>query len=296
MREIMRPSLAERTTLRLGGTAIAELILESAADCAALPERLRALGGSPLILGAGSNILALEGELPLVLVRARFVHGPEIAGEEGGQILVRAGAGVPLPRLLRFCAGHGLSGLEGLVGIPGSVGGAVAMNAGSFGTEICKNIKQIKISVNGAIRSVKASELQYAYRSLYIPEEKTGFMVVEAIFSLTRSARDGISKRMRHNFFEKKSKQPVTAWSAGCVFKNPAPDMPAGKLLELAGCKGKKLGGMAFSNLHANFLINKGTGSATAALALLLEAREAVRRRFDLALEPEVRITPCPLP
>lgn len=296
MREIMRPSLERRTTLRLGGTAIAELILESAADCAALPERLCALGGSPLILGAGSNILALDGELPLVLVRPRFMHGPEIAGEEEGRVLVRAGAGVPLPRLLRFCAAHSLSGLEGLVGIPGSVGGAVAMNAGSFGSEICNNIKYIEIFSRGAARPVKASELQYGYRSLYIPEEKTGFMVVEATFSLTRSARDGISKRMRHNFFEKKSKQPVTAWSAGCVFKNPAPDMPAGKLLELAGCKGKKLGGMAFSNLHANFLINEGTGSATAALALLREAREAVRQRFDLELEPEVRITPCPLP
>lgn len=296
MREIMRPCLAQRTTLRLGGTAIAELILESAADCAALPQRLRALGGRPLILGAGSNTLALDGELPLVLVRPRFLHGPEIAGEEDGRVLVRAGAGVPLPRLLRFCAVHSLSGLEGLVGIPGSVGGAVAMNAGSFGTEICKNIKQIAIVSQETTRTLTASELQYGYRSLYIPEEKTEFMVVEAIFSLTRSARDGISKRMRHNFFEKKSKQPVTAWSAGCVFKNPAPDMPAGKLLELAGYKGKKLGGMAFSNLHANFLINEGAGSATAALALLHEAREAVRRRFGFALEPEVRITPCPLP
>ena len=119
-------------------------------------------------------------------------------------------------------------------------------------------------------------------------------MVVEATFGLTGAARDGISNRMRHNFFEKKSKQPVTAWSAGCVFKNPAPNMPAGKLLELAGYKGKKLGGMAFSTLHANFLINEGRGSADAALTLLHEAREAVRQRFGLALEPEVRIVPCP--
>ena len=88
MREVMRPSLAERTTLRLGGTAIAELVLEDAADLAALPERLRALGGSPLILGAGSNILARDGDLPLVLLRPRFMRGPEIAGEKDGKILV----------------------------------------------------------------------------------------------------------------------------------------------------------------------------------------------------------------
>ena len=294
MREIPRPSLAERTTLRLGGTAIAELVLEDAADLAALSGRLRALGGSPLILGAGSNILARDGDLPLVLVRPRFMQGPDIVGEKDGKILVRVGAGVPLPRLLRFCVAQGLSGLEGLVGIPGSVGGSVAMNAGSFGTETCKYIESIQVVNKETVRRITIDALQYGYRELSIPEEKEGFMVVEATFGLTGAARDGISNRMRHNFFEKKSKQPVTAWSAGCVFKNPAPNMPAGKLLELAGYKGKKLGGMAFSTLHANFLINEGRGSADAALTLLHEAREAVRQRFGLALEPEVRIVPCP--
>lgn len=293
MREISAPSLAARTTLRLGGTAIAELILEDYADLELLPQRLRALGGTPLILGAGSNILALDGNLPLVLVRPHFLQGPEITGQKDGKILVRAGAGVPLPRLLRFCAAHGLAGLEGLTGIPGSVGGAVAMNAGSFTTETCKNIEYVQIASQGTVRRVNASGLQYGYRSLCISGERKDFMVLEATFGLTATARDGICKRMRHNFFEKKSKQPVTAWSAGCVFKNPTPDMPAGKLLDQAGYKGKKLGGMAFSTLHANFLINEGKGSATAALALLREAKEAVRQQFGIDLEPEVRIAPC---
>lgn len=293
MREISAPSLAARTTLRLGGTAIAELILEDYADLELLPQRLRALGGTPLIVGAGSNILALDGNLPLVLVRPHFLQGPEITGQKDGKILVRAGAGVPLPRLLRFCAAHGLAGLEGLTGIPGSVGGAVAMNAGSFTTETCKNIEYVQIASQGTVRRVNASGLQYGYRSLCISGERKDFMVLEATFGLTATARDGICKRMRHNFFEKKSKQPVTAWSAGCVFKNPTPDMPAGKLLDQAGYKGKKLGGMAFSTLHANFLINEGKGSATAALALLREAKEAVRQQFGIDLEPEVRIAPC---
>ena len=198
MREVMRPSLAERTTLRLGGTAIAELVLEDAADLAALPERLRALGGSPLIVGAGSNILARDGDLPLVLLRPRFMRGPEIAGEKDGKILVRVGAGVPLPRLLRFCAGQGLSGLEGLVGIPGSVGGAVAMNAGSFGTETCKNIESIQIVSNEAVQRVTVDALQYGYRRLSISEEKEGFMVVEATFGLTEtSSTQGVWRRFR---------------------------------------------------------------------------------------------------
>ncbi|WP_374291395.1 UDP-N-acetylmuramate dehydrogenase [Desulfovibrio desulfuricans] len=296
MREMPAPFLAPRTTLRVGGTAIAELVLEQREDVYLLPDKLKALGGTPLVLGAGSNILAQDGELPLVLIRPFFYDGPEIAGEADGKILVRAGAGVPMARLLRFCSVNGLSGLEGLVGIPGSVGGAVAMNAGSHGTETCKNIYSVQVVINNTIERISASALQYGYRTLSINGKKNDFIVLEATFGLTVAERDGICNCMRHNFFKKKSKQPVTAWSAGCVFKNPTPEMSAGRLLDEAGFKGRKLGGMAFSTLHANFLINEGKGSATAALALLQEAREAVRQRFGIALEPEVRIVPCLLP
>ena len=296
MREMPAPFLAPRTTLRIGGTAIAELVLERSEDLDLLPDKLKALGGKPLVLGAGSNILAHDGELPLVLIRPFFNDGPQIVGEHEGKILVRAGAGVPMARLLRFCAVNGLSGLEGLVGIPGSVGGAVAMNAGSHGTETCKNIYTIQAFVDNTIQRISVDALQYGYRTLRINGKKNDFIVLEATFGLTVGERDGICNCMRHNFFKKKSKQPVTAWSAGCVFKNPTPEMSAGRLLDEAGFKGRKLGGMAFSSLHANFLINEGKGSATAALALLQEAREAVRQRFGIELEPEVRIVPCPLP
>lgn len=296
MREMPAPFLAPRTTLRVGGTAIAEIILERSEDLYLLPDRLKALGGTPLVLGAGSNILAQDGELPLVLIRPFFNDGPVIVGEHEGKVLVRAGAGVPMARLLRFCAVNGLSGLEGLVGIPGSVGGAVAMNAGSHGAETCKNIYNIQIFADNTIERINGNALQYGYRTLKINGKKNDFIVLEATFGLTRTARDGICRCMRHNFFEKKSKQPVTAWSAGCVFKNPSPEMPAGRLLDQAGFKGKKMGGMAFSTLHANFMINEGKGSATAALALMQEAKEAVLERFGIALEPEVRIIPCLFP
>lgn len=299
MREIAAPSLAERTTLRLGGRAIAEVVLETFEDVLALPERLARLGGEPLFLGRGSNLLAGDGDLALVLVRPGFTQGPEITGEADGKVLVRAGAGVPLPRLLRFCAAHGLGGLEGLAGIPGSVGGAVAMNAGSFGVETCSRVERLTIAAGGRIMEVEAPALAAAYRSLAIGDGEGGkirdFLVLEAIFGLTRATKDGIAKAMRLNFFEKKSKQPVTAWSAGCAFRNPAPGVAAGWLLEQAGFRGRRLGGMAFSPMHANFLVHEGGGSAEAALALLAEAREAVFRRFGHELTPEVRIVPCPL-
>lgn len=294
MRELPAPLLAERTTLRLGGTAIAELILERRGDVDRLADRLSSLGGQAFILGRGSNVLALDGELPLVLVRPMLSDGPELVEQRGQEALVRAGAGVPLPRLLRFCAARGLSGLEGLAGIPGSVGGAVAMNAGSFGAQTCACVRRLTIVANGRIREVTARELRPAYRHLSIAGENADFLVLEAIFGLTPATKDGIAKRMRLNFLEKKSKQPVTAWSAGCTFKNPAPDMPAGRLLEQAGFRGRRLGGMVFSSMHANFLVNEGSGSARAALELMAQATEAVERRFGHHLEPEVRIVPCP--
>ncbi|WP_296305213.1 UDP-N-acetylmuramate dehydrogenase [uncultured Desulfovibrio sp.] len=290
MRETPSPLLAERTSIRLGGRAIAELHLEAEDDVFRLAERQKQLGGRLFFLGAGTNILAADGDLPVILVRYAEEGEPTVVRDEGERVMVRVGASVPLPRLLRFCAAHGLSGLEGLVGIPGSVGGAVAMNAGSFGCEVGPNLASVRFFDGSQIRDADGSQLSYGYRHMRMPGEVAGYLVLSGTFSLTRKAKDDISLVMRHNFFEKKSKQPVTAWSAGCVFKNPAPDRSAGKLLDAAGYRGKSLGGMMFSPLHANFLVNTGKGSASAAFDLMRMAEDEVRRRFGVTLEPEVRI------
>lgn len=290
MRETPSPILADRTSIHLGGRAIAELHLESDDDVFRLEERRKQLGGRLVFLGAGTNLLAADGDLPLVLVRPVAAGDPTVVGEDGERVLVHAGAAVPLPRLLRFCAVRGLSGLEGLVGIPGSVGGAIAMNAGSFGSEIGPLLASVRFYDGDVIRDAEGSQLSYGYRHMRMPGKIADYLVLSGTFSLTRKAKDDIFLFMRHNFFEKKSKQPVTAWSAGCVFKNPAPDRSAGKLLDAAGFRGKSLGGMMFSPLHANFLVNTGKGSAAAAFDLMRMAKEEVRRRFGMLLEPEVRI------
>lgn len=290
MRETASPRLADRTSIHLGGRAIAELILESEHDVFQLAERRKQLGGRLFFLGSGTNILAADGDLPVILVHYAEAGEPRIVTDNGKTVCVHAGAAVPLPRLLRFCAVNGLSGLEGLVGIPGSVGGAIAMNAGSFGCEVGQNLASVQYFDGSLIRNADVSQLSYGYRRMRMPEGVADYLVLSGTFSLTRKAKDDISLLMRHNFFEKKSKQPVTAWSAGCVFKNPAPDRSAGMLLEAAGFRGKSLGGMMFSPLHANFLVNTGKGSAPAAFDLMRMAEEEVRRRFGVLLEPEVRI------
>lgn len=287
------PKLAERTTLRLGGPAIAEVHVREAVDALKVEAACEKLGGAPLVLGAGSNLLAEDGALPVVLVRPHFEECLSLR-EEDGLPLVRVGAGVRLPRLLARCAHWGLSGLEGLSGIPGTVGGAVAMNAGSFGCETGTHLHAVRIySPATGIVDVDSSFLKFAYRSMQILGLTTWFFVLHATFALTHSPMNGITKVMRHNFFKKKSTQPVTAWSAGCIFKNPNPAQPAGMLLEQAGFKGKSLGGMAFSKLHANFLLNEGTGSAAAALELMAQAQEAVRAQHGVELEREVKVLRC---
>ncbi len=297
MQIIYEPKLSERTTLRLGGKAIAEIRLTDALDEDALTKKIDALGGNILVLGAGSNILASDADLDITLLRPLFPAAPRIIKQEQDKVWLTVGSGVRLPRLLGACAKLGLSGLEGLCGIPGTVGGAIAMNAGSFGHETCANIFSMKIySPKTGILQLHQGDFSYGYRRFFIPslqQMDTWFFVMEATFILTQTHMNGIKKRMFLDFLQKKSKQPIRAWSAGCVFKNPAQDKPAGMLLEQCGFKGKTKGGMAFSDMHANFLINEGKGSAKAAFELIKEAQESVKERFQIELETEVKIV-CP--
>ncbi len=297
MQIIYEPKLSERTTLRLGGKAIAEIRLSDELDENALTKKIAELGGNIFVLGAGSNLLVSDEDVSLTLLRPMFKNPPRIIKEEDGKVWITVGSGVRLPRLLGVCAKMGLSGIEGLCGIPGSVGGAIAMNAGSFGHETCAAIESIKIySPHTGILEVRAQDFSYGYRKFSIAaleEINSWFFIMEATFILTQSHMNGIKKRMFLDFLKKKSRQPIRAWSAGCVFKNPAPDKAAGMLLEQCGLKGKSLGGMAFSALHANFLINQGQGSAAAAFELIEEAKHKVKERFALELETEVKIV-CP--
>ncbi len=288
------PSLRELTTLRLGGRALAEIRFDAEADTEELARRLGELGGRPCALGAGSNILAEDGELPLVLVRPQCESELLVIEEKKNAVTVRAGAGLPLPRLLGRCAAWGLSGLEGLAGIPGTVGGAVAMNAGSFGCETGRVLCGLRIwTPERGVEELYPGQWNFAYRLFVLTRKAVFFLILSASFCLTRASSNGIRETMRLNYFKKKSTQPLTAWSAGCAFKNPPGGQAAGKLLDDAGFKGKRLGGMAFSPLHANFLINEGTGSSAAAFDLLAEARETVLRKNGIELETEIRVLSC---
>ena len=295
MREVRNPSLSAITTLGLGGTCSLELTVSSRDDLAAMDDRIRELGLPVYVVGRGSNIFGLDGSHEAVLVRPAFTDGPAVLGDEtaDGGVLVSCGAGISLPVLLAFLREKGLSGMEGLAGIPGTVGGSVAMNAGSFGTSTAESLDSVEIWSGGRLVRLTPDACETGYRH-FRPRGLAGsFLVVSAVFRLSRSTSQDVAAGMQHNFQMKKSRQPITARSAGCVFRNPACGVSAGALLERAGFRGRRKGSVALSEQHANFLVNLGGGTSAEALALLEEARTAVRAMAGVELDFEVRFLPC---
>ncbi|MFV0423355.1 UDP-N-acetylmuramate dehydrogenase [Oleidesulfovibrio sp.] len=289
------PVLRERTTLRLGGKAIAEVRLDDMHSFDALPEIVARLGGEPAVMGRGSNILAKDEDLPLVIVNPALKVEPEVVwkSQDGQLVLVRAEAGVKLPVLLAKLAAWGLSGLEGLAGVPGTVGGAVAMNAGSYGCDIQSVLHSVEVfSQSTGMRTYDSGQCRCEYRHFSIPALQDWFVVAAVTLQLKVGNTDAIRSVMQHNIARKKATQPVTAHSAGCVFRNPEPGVSAGKLLDDAGFKGRELGGMSFSSLHANFLINHANGNSFDAIELIKAAQQAVFEKSGYHLQLEVKMWP----
>lgn len=286
--EIIRnPALWKRTTLGLGGEALAEGVARDRGDLGGLSRLLETEGGRPMAIGWGSNLLCGDGLLERVLVRAA---NDEISVDG---TTVRAGAGALLPRLLQRLKDQGLSGLENMTGIPGTIGGAVAMNAGSYGTETRDRLTRVRLwTPKDGLFWKDAAECSMGYRSFDPGLDDEFHLVWEAEFSLSPGDPAAIKEAMDATMQRKKAGQPVGARSAGCVFKNPQGDS-AGRLLDLAGFRGRTLGTVGFSEVHANFLVNlapRGRGRSEDAMELIAAARAEVQERFGIHLDTEVVI------
>lgn len=279
-------AMAGHTAWGVGG--VAERVFEPA-EAADLTRYLEQLGAhEPLLwLGLGSNLLVRDGGVRgTVILTPRGLGGIELLG--GGRIRVEAG--VPGAKLARTCAASDLVGVEFLAGIPGTVGGALAMNAGAFGGEIWPLVEAVQtVDRQGKIRRREAREFDVAYRHVAFPPDAAEEWFLAAELTLTPGDGNAARARMRALLQSRSSSQPTGQRSCGSVFKNPPGDF-AGRLVESAGLKGARVGGAVVSERHANFIINDGTATAGDVEALIRHVAAVVEERHGVRLVPEVRI------
>jgi UDP-N-acetylmuramate dehydrogenase len=271
------------TSWRVGGKA--EMFYVPT-DKASLVQLMCQLPGNVPVFwfGLGSNLLVRDAGIPGMVV-CTFKGMDEI--ERVDKESVYAQAGVASAKLAKFCARRGLVGAEFLAGIPGSFGGAVAMNAGAFGGDTWSMIERIEcLDREGNIAWFEKSEISYQYRYVDLPENN---WIIGAQIKLKSIKGLDLGRRIRELLKTRGNSQPVQSANAGSVFKNPENDHAA-RLLEEVGMKGRAIGGAEYSTKHANFIINKGNANASDIEALIELGRKAVKQRFGIELEPEVRI------
>lgn len=280
--------LTRYTTLRVGGPGEAVITAERVEELDKLLKWLRDRNIPCHIIGSGSNILVPDqGLTGITVMLGRGLAEIETIGEENDKVLVSAGAGCRLAGLLKYCTERAISGLEFMVGIPGSVGGAIAMNAGCWGKEIGDVLHSITmLSVDGELVSEPREKLEFSYRRWHGAKET---VIVAAVFALVNGDTKKIKAVCGDYLRQRKEKQPLHMASAGSFFKNP-PGQAAGRLIEEAGLKGYSVGGAKVSPEHANFIVNTGTATAGDILAVMRKVQSTVYGRTGIMLEPEVQI------
>ena len=275
--------MSKHTTFRIGGAA--EVF--AAPDARELPQLLAMAKGADVpvtVIGNGSNLLVGDrGIAGLVIEIGERMSEVRIEGT----ILV-AGAGALLSKAAQTAAAAGLGGLEFAAGIPGSVGGAVVMNAGAYGGEMKDVLQSVKVlTEEGELLSLAAAELELGYRHSCVPERK--YIVVEATMELSAKPEEEIRACMAELRAKRVEKQPLEYPSAGSTFKRPEGYF-AGKLIMDAGLRGYTVGGAQVSEKHCGFVINKGGATAADVRQLMQDVHDRVKEQFDVELEPEVKL------
>jgi len=288
--------LSRLTTIRTGGSAELFARVGSVGQL----ERLLAWAAAETvavgIVGSGSNLLvADEGFQGLVLKLDRGLSAIDCNGAR-----VRCGGGARLPAVAAAAASAGLGGIEFAVNIPGTVGGAVRMNANAYGGTLTDVLEWVDVTDAGGTARRQSDQLAFAYRSSNL---RAGQVVAQACFGLEPTEPARVRARLAELRGLRKEAQPSGIKTFGSTFKNPAPDDPlaagrtAGQLLDAAGCRGLRVGGAGFSGKHANFVENRGTATTADVVALIVEGRRRVEAAFGVELEPEVQaLGPVRLP
>ncbi len=273
--------LAEQTSLGIGGITD-ELLLRRYDSIAEVMHLLANERIPHRFLGGGTNVLIADGDLPWVVL-----HLPTSApgmGVEGATAWADAAA--DLGGMVTFFAKHDLGGLEGLIGVPGSVGGALRMNAGAYGTQIGPHVREVELyrAETGKIETLRSPDIRFDYRhTSFAPDDVMLRVRLELPAKPYREVLAGI--RVCNE--KRRASQPLNQKSAGCIFKNP-PGGSAGRMIDELGLKGHRVGDAMVSDRHANFFVNTGRATCSDMLRLIGEVRERVRVAFGVELENEV--------
>jgi UDP-N-acetylmuramate dehydrogenase len=276
--------MSRHTTFKIGGPADFLIQPASAPEAAAVLEAAITCNMAVTILGNGSNVLVRDKGIRGVVLK--FDEHMGYIRHQGSTII--AGAGATLADVSEYALKQQLTGLEFAIGIPGSIGGAVFMNAGAYDGEISSVVSAVTaVCPDGNIRRFSSEKIHFTYRHSVFQDN--GCIICEIELSLIPGQRNEIGRKMIDLTAKRESKQPLEMPSAGSTFKRP-PGYFAGTLIEQTGLKGLKIGGAQVSEKHAGFIVNAGNATANDVLSLIKEVQHRVHEKFGVALHPEVRV------
>jgi UDP-N-acetylmuramate dehydrogenase len=276
-------SLARHVTFRIGGQADVLVLPRSLDQLIAAAAWLYREGRPFVVLGRGSNVLIADRGVRGVVIKTG--RGQDAVRYEGSRVIAECGAS--LPQLSRATATRGLAGLEFAAGIPGSVGGGVFMNAGAHGCSISGVVRTVRVLTPGGERTWSCDEMRFRYRQSRLQQEPG--IVLEAELNLRPAPPHETLQRLEDWLQTRSDTQPLGPPSSGCIFRNPQGDH-AGRLIDVSGGKGMRVGGATVSDRHANYILNTGGATAADVLKLIADVRARVRDRSGMDLEPEIKL------
>jgi UDP-N-acetylmuramate dehydrogenase len=289
--------MSRHTSLGVGGPAEALVSPRSREDVLAVMKGARERKIPYFVVGGGTNLLVADEGVPgIVMTLSDGLRRIEAIGTQGQEVKVYADAGAATKALCRFCLLKGYGGMNFALGIPGTVGGAIRMNAGTRQGWMSDRLLYLELAdPTGGTEKVHKNRLSGRYRSLTwesaaAVEDKYPPVILGGAFGFTPTPPGILKQEAREIMKKRAANQPMHRRSAGCFFKNPSAEQPAGRLIEEAGLKGKERGGAVISIRHANFILNRRQATAADILGLMKTVQETVFSKFGIMLEPEVQI------
>jgi len=286
-RVLFNEPMERHTSMGVGGSADAVIYPRMLGELRKAVDFLQSRGVPYLPLGNGTNLIVKDGGYRGVFISLERMNGFRFRNEERSAGMLTAEAGFDLADLVRNAAEAALAGVEFLAGIPGTLGGAIRMNAGAYGHDISEIVRTVYL-VNGKadLVTLGREDLRFRYRGLELPP---GSVIAGADLELRRDSTKDIRRRMKDILEQRKKKHPQGIRSAGSIFKN-APGMPAGRIIEESGLKGMRIGDAQVSEMHGNFIVNLGSARAADIIAVMEAVRKKVLESKGVLLEPEVEV------